>query len=177
MSVVRCGVSCLCLGRLGRGLAVVGLVLMLTGCASQKAAQRTSSGANPSVAARVDAEADGQPAQPPPPISIRTIADDPREPWSPNYGTVVPVKGVGEGSPAPVPVVPRALAPLAPAVDPAPASRPLPVAPASPPSRAAGAETPVPTVEPPTRLSTTPAGIRVELPADFRRKMAEVGVR
>lgn len=35
----------------------------------------------------VEMEDDGKPAQLPPPARVRAERDDPREPWSPNYGS------------------------------------------------------------------------------------------
>ena len=80
---------------IGRVLAL-GLLLALTGCASDKTAQipaiPTAFGDSPpSYTAdarppRIITEDDGLPAQPPP-LRRAAGADDPREPWSPNYGT------------------------------------------------------------------------------------------
>ena len=70
----------------------VGLLLSLTACASDKSAQLPPafSDSPPSYTAevrppRITTEDDGLPAQPPP-LHRLAGADDPREPWSPNYG-------------------------------------------------------------------------------------------
>lgn len=81
-------------------VAAVGLLLALTACASDRTAhyQPAFSDTVPVYDAearppRIDTEGDGMPAQPPP-LLRRTaaVADDPREPWSPNYGTVAPTR-------------------------------------------------------------------------------------
>ncbi len=170
MSVLRCG-SPSGWRRMGSFLVVIGCAFAMAGCASQKAARHSSAAPNPGVVARADTEADGQPAQTPPPIAIRALPDDPREPWSRNYGSVRP--GSASGMPAtpistrppPPPIVPLPTRPAAPP----PAPRP----PAAAPPRAASAD-----VDPrPTSPPVSSSGIRVEIPADLRRKMAEVGVR
>lgn len=129
--------------------ATVCLALAMTGCASQKAARQTEARPDPSVVARVDTEADGQPAQPPPPISIRAAPDDPREPWSRNYGTVPPTRGVG------APVVPTPAMP-SPSVPTVPAT--------SPPG-------------PYRTAASTISALPADLPPDFRRRLAEAGYR
>jgi hypothetical protein len=78
-------------------VVAVGLLLALTGCAADKTAQIPSipsafSDSPPSYTAqvhapRVETEGDGLPSQPPP-LRRMAGADDPREPWSPNYGSV-----------------------------------------------------------------------------------------
>jgi hypothetical protein len=77
-------------------VVAVGVLLALTGCASDKTAQipsiPTAFGDSPPSyiakvhAPRVETEGDGLPSQPPP-LRRMAGADDPREPWSPNYGT------------------------------------------------------------------------------------------
>jgi hypothetical protein len=86
----------------------VGLLLSLTACASEKTAQIPSAfGDSPSsyVAEvrppRVETEADGLPVQPPP-LRRSAVADDPREPWSPNYGTLSGSRIAQAPAPAPV---------------------------------------------------------------------------
>jgi hypothetical protein len=70
----------------------MGLLALLAGCASDRGATNSSaSTATPMhmAGARVEIEADGLPAQLAP-RHPTPIADDPREPWSPNYGSVRP---------------------------------------------------------------------------------------
>ena len=74
-------------------VAAVGLLLSLTACASEKSAQLPSAFSDSPAAytaearpPRIQTEDDGLPAQPPP-LRRSAGADDPREPWSPNYGT------------------------------------------------------------------------------------------
>jgi len=59
--------------------------LGLAGCATSGADQASAARAV-AQAGRVDTEADGLPAQVPPPARIRQLPDDPAEPFSPNYG-------------------------------------------------------------------------------------------
>lgn len=81
------------LGAMSAGL--VGLTAMLAGCASERGATYSPSSAASvpmhHAGVRVEIEADGLPAQLAP--RNHTIpADDPREPWSPNYGSAPPAK-------------------------------------------------------------------------------------
>lgn len=72
-------------------VATVAAVLGLAGCASDpypSTAQNVSPQAVAQAAAEV--EADGLPAQTPPPARISTAPDDPSEPFSRNYGGVNP---------------------------------------------------------------------------------------
>lgn len=90
-------------------LGVIGLVLLAGGCASndpsppswvngpirallQEEAPQQAAKAHPqpkvTTGMRVEIEADGLPAQLAP-RNRNPIADDPREPWSPNYGAAV----------------------------------------------------------------------------------------
>ena len=71
-------------------VAVLGSVLLLTGCASKEAAAPQASVA-PVKIARVEIEDDGLPAQLAP-RNRRPGADDPSQPWSPNYGTGLTVE-------------------------------------------------------------------------------------
>lgn len=76
--------------RLGRPLFLL-LAIVLAGCARSGALPQQSwnVGAPPSSDAgrpRVDMEADGLPAQTPPPRREASEPDDPSEPFSPNYG-------------------------------------------------------------------------------------------
>jgi hypothetical protein len=78
-------------GAIGAGL--IGLLAVLAGCANDRGAPHASASATPMHMAgvRVEIEADGLPAQ----IAPRNHApleDDPREPWSPNYGSVRPTR-------------------------------------------------------------------------------------
>lgn len=103
----------MCLKRCGRkphpvrrGIAragALGLLVALTGCANERGASYSSAPtASPPMqmaGVRVEIEADGLPAQ----IAPRDhapITDDPREPWSPNYGTVRPEKTTATEAPA-----------------------------------------------------------------------------
>lgn len=49
----------------------------------------------------METEADGLPVQPPPLRRTAAAADDPREPWSPNYGTAPASKLAGLPAPTP----------------------------------------------------------------------------
>jgi hypothetical protein len=106
---------CGCTPRLFRRHAeravAVGLLLALTGCASDKTAQIPAAFGDlpPPYAAevrppRIATEEDGLPAQPPP-LRRSAAADDPREPWSPNYGTI-PASKTAEPPPPPPPPAP-----------------------------------------------------------------------
>jgi hypothetical protein len=53
----------------------------------------------------VEMEDDGRPAQLPPRAGVRNVPDDPREPWSPNYGGPAVVKSTTK--PVPVAVARR----------------------------------------------------------------------
>jgi hypothetical protein len=95
----------------------VGLLLALTACASDKTAQFPSAfgDAPPSYTAevrppRVETEADGLPSQPPP-LRRSAAADDPREPWSPNYGTIPASRTAEPPDSAPDPALTPALTP------------------------------------------------------------------
>ncbi len=70
--------------------AVLGCALLLTGCASKQAAAPQVEVA-PARVARVEIEDDGLPAQLAP-RNRRPGADDPTQPWSPNYGTDAPTE-------------------------------------------------------------------------------------
>lgn len=91
--------------------AVLGSALLLTGCASKEAAAPQASVA-PAKIARVEIEDDGLPAQLAP-RNRRPGADDPSQPWSPNYGTGLTVE---KPRPAAGQAIPRqfAAAPLQP---------------------------------------------------------------
>lgn len=64
------------------------LALAIAGCAADQPTYRQGSwlGGAPPPAPRVAMEDDGQPAQTPPLRRSRPEPDDPREPFSPNYG-------------------------------------------------------------------------------------------
>ena len=68
--------------------AVAAVLAAMGGCASNSS--QTASGYPPSdmhvAQAAVEMEADGLPAQTPPPAGIRHAPDDPTEPYSRNYG-------------------------------------------------------------------------------------------
>jgi len=95
----------------------IGLLLALAGCASEGSAPYSSNptatamhmaGAGAATGAeirpsRVVIEADGLPAQLAP-RDRPSGNDDPREPWSPNYGNVRPSKASAIGTPAVVAV-------------------------------------------------------------------------
>jgi hypothetical protein len=138
--------------------ASVCLAFAMAGCASQKAAHQPQAGSpDPSIVAKVDTEADGQPAQPPPPISIRATPDEPREPWSRNYGSVPPARGAE-----------------------APVTSPegVPVAPPRP--TLSSAALVVPAASPPGRIRTASSSLSAlppDLPPDFRRRLADAGYR
>lgn len=71
--------------------AVGAVAVALAGCASKQGAEQPSRIAGPVVSAddrhwRVEVEEDGLPAQLAP-KRPSSAPDDPREPWSPNYGT------------------------------------------------------------------------------------------
>ncbi len=90
-----------------RALAV-GLLLALTACASDRSAQYQPAHGDsaPAYSAearppRVQTESDGLPAQPPPPLRSAAVVDDPREPWSRNYGTVAPTRMADASASAP----------------------------------------------------------------------------
>jgi hypothetical protein len=74
---------------------LIGLFVVLAGCASERGAATSSA---PTATApmhmagvRVEIEADGLPAQLAP-RNRPPVADDPHEPWSPNYGSVRPTR-------------------------------------------------------------------------------------
>lgn len=78
-------------------LGVVGFAVVAAGCASGKSEpfpqSRVAAPVPPNVAAqwKVEIEEDGLPAQLAP-RNPRPVPDDPREPWSPNYGSRQPVR-------------------------------------------------------------------------------------
>lgn len=67
------------------------VALAAGGCASSKSSTRTYAQVGPGaygpVEKKADVEADGLPPQLPPPRIYRQTPDDPREPYSPNYGS------------------------------------------------------------------------------------------
>jgi len=63
-------------------LGPLGLLVALGGCAASSAEQAAALQA----AGRVELEGDGLPAQAAPPSGLSRVADDPREPFSRNYG-------------------------------------------------------------------------------------------
>lgn len=79
-------------GALGAGL--IGLLAVLAGCASDRGATHSSASTTAPMhmaGVRVEIEADGLPAQLAP-RNRAPLDDDPREPWSPNYGSVRPTR-------------------------------------------------------------------------------------
>jgi hypothetical protein len=87
---------------------LIGLFALLAGCASERGPTHSSAsttGAPMHLAGvRVEIEADGLPAQ----LAPRNRAietDDPREPWSPNYGTVAPAKTTAQSTGVVTPAV------------------------------------------------------------------------
>lgn len=81
--------------------ALLAAALALAGC-SQHSAQQTAAydprvatppyHVSPDAGRKPDLEDDGREAQLPPLKKPRSEPDDPREPWSPNYGKAVPVQ-------------------------------------------------------------------------------------
>ena len=63
----------------------MGLAVALAGCATSSAGE-TSASRSYAGAARVEIEDDGLPAQVAPSAAIRNEPDDPRQPFSRNYG-------------------------------------------------------------------------------------------
>lgn len=79
-------------GVIGAGL--IGLLAILAGCANDRGATHSSASATTPMhmaGVRVEIEADGLPAQLAP-RNRAPLEDDPREPWSPNYGSVRPTR-------------------------------------------------------------------------------------
>jgi hypothetical protein len=74
--------------------SLMGLLAVLAGCASDRGATHSSDSTTAPMhmaGVRPQIEADGLPAQLAP-RNPTPIADDPREPWSPNYGSVRPTR-------------------------------------------------------------------------------------
>jgi len=86
-----------------RGVLIASLAA--AGCANTGQAQREAAAiraANAAMAAReraVEVEDDGMPAQVAPRRRPASEADDPREPFSPNYGRAQPAQRVGDATP------------------------------------------------------------------------------
>lgn len=105
MRSVRCGLAPRSSRRFrhqAERAAALSVLLTLAACAAERPPQQSAQYAPayqhsfgdraPSYSAEprpryVETEADGLPAQPPP-MQRKAEADDPREPWSPNYGSV-----------------------------------------------------------------------------------------
>ena len=69
---------------------LIGLLAVLAGCASDRGTTHSSASTTTPMhmaGVRVEVEADGLPAQLAP-RNHTPLEDDPREPWSPNYGSV-----------------------------------------------------------------------------------------
>lgn len=91
---------------------LIGLLVALSGCASERnGATSSASTTTPMHLAgvRVEIEADGLPAQLAPRNPTPGV-DDPREPWSPNYGSVRPNRANAAASPVDVAMPPPARA-------------------------------------------------------------------
>lgn len=89
MRRLRRGVAPAALGLVLAVLGPLGLALLMAGCATSSADPTPASQA----VARVDRDAtedDGLPPQVAPPAGIRRLPDDPREPFSRNYGPQPP---------------------------------------------------------------------------------------
>lgn len=101
-------------------LGVIGLAVVAAGCASGKSepfpqSSHVAAPVHPNVAGqwKVEIEEDGLPAQLAP-RNPRPVADDPREPWSPNYGGRTPQRPA-EALPPAVPARPARAAMAQPA--------------------------------------------------------------
>lgn len=75
-------------------LSMLALAISLAGCASdeeyrREAMMRHQAAITSQQMREVELEEDGLPSQLPPPINRRREADDPSEPFSPNYGRTV----------------------------------------------------------------------------------------
>ena len=85
------------------------VALVLTGCAS-KGAGYSSYEPRPAqtiaAAPKPDVEGDGRDAQPAAPRHLKSIPDDPTQPWSPNYGSQ-PARRPVLTAPPPAPARPR----------------------------------------------------------------------
>lgn len=99
MVSLRCVRQQLLRSRRVRRACLAGIALLLAGCAQtegyrQQAWNLRAPDQDGVVQAPPPAEieADGLPAQVPPPRSIRQQPDDPAEPYSPNYGTRAPLR-------------------------------------------------------------------------------------
>ena len=93
-----------------RGVALVAVVpvILMGGCATQPqypqanwyaGGPRPVATAEPRPAPPVEMEDDGRPAQIPPRAEARGLPDDPREPWSRNYGGPAIPAGQTSGQP------------------------------------------------------------------------------
>lgn len=116
----RCGRAPHSVGRSATCAGLIGLMALLAGCASNTTQSSSSAAAPMNMAsARIPMEADGLPVQLAP-RDRSPIADDPREPWSPNYGSVPPTRTSALPHEAAAPPAARSVAP---AVAPAPLAR------------------------------------------------------
>lgn len=91
-------------------LGVIGLAVVVSGCASQHAPSYVSGPTaqirpqQVAAVAKDDLEDDGRPAQAPPLRRALPEEDDPTQPWSPNYGGPNPSQGQPSGlTPRPQP--------------------------------------------------------------------------
>ena len=89
-------------------LGLVGAFVVVGGCASSNSTTSQSYYRPSHVAAAppADVEGDGMAPQAPPPAGRAQQPDDPREPWSPNYGSR-PSRGPVVPAQSPAPVRPR----------------------------------------------------------------------
>jgi hypothetical protein len=87
MVLLRHGLAPLGLSSKAARACVIGPLLLVTGCASNKQASYVHGpGAHVAATPKVEMEDDGRPVQPPPARPINPAEDDPTQPWSPNYG-------------------------------------------------------------------------------------------
>lgn len=94
MCCARCGREPHPIRQSAIGAGLIGLFFVLAGCASEHGNTYASNSATAPMhmaGVRVEIEADGLPAQLAP-RDRRPPEDDPREPWSPNYGSVRPTR-------------------------------------------------------------------------------------
>lgn len=101
------------------GVVVLGTAVLVAGCASKQASHHSGysqMGAQrvAVVPPRVEMEDDGLPSQTPPPRRASALPDDPREPWSRNYGGPAPAAAPASAATAMSPPAVRAVAPAQP---------------------------------------------------------------
>ena len=94
MCCKRCGPAPHSIRQAAISTGLIGLLAVLAGCASERSGTQASASATAPMhmaGVRIAIEADGLPAQLTP-HNRQTFEDDPREPWSPNYGSVRPTR-------------------------------------------------------------------------------------